>query len=252
MTRSRGDEYAGDSLLRISGLRFSFDRNNPLLERVELSCRRGEVYALIGANGVGKTTLLNLLNGYISPTAGNISFCGRSLVGLRPHLIAQLGVARTFQTTQLVGSFTVFENLTLAASGAGLLKHGQSHSSLHQTESDVTEGVVQRLGIEHLLNRVARSLSFGEQKLCALACAVVRRPTLFLLDEPVAGVAPSAQIRVATEIGIQAAEGRSVIMIEHNFSLVRTLSAKVVIIRNGRVEAFQALSDVDAATLRES
>jgi branched-chain amino acid transport system ATP-binding protein len=230
-------ELALDSIgLRFGGL--------TVLEDVSLAIERGELLALIGPNGAGKTSLLNCISGLYRPSAGRIRFQGHDITGLRPHEIARLGVARTFQHGELFPHMTVMENLLVG-------RHTRVRSSLFaealrlRTVRD--EEVAHRAAAERILDFVelgryrhaaVSSLPFGRQKLVGFARALALEPAVLLLDEPSAGLNRDERedlarfiLRIKHELGLP------MVWIEHDMQMVADLADRLHVLDYGRTLA---------------
>jgi branched-chain amino acid transport system ATP-binding protein len=208
---------------------------------VSLSFERNSVTSLIGANGAGKTTFLNMVTGYIRPDSGGIRFDGHDLVGLDPRRIAGLGVSRSFQIPQLFHSLTVRENL-LVAEGIAAAEHVE----------EATDAVLERFGLAQYRAQSAGLLPEGIRKLLDVAMALVAKPKVLLLDEPTSGVAADEKFgimdRVMTAVRGQ---GVTVLFVEHDMDIVARYAGRVVAFYDGRVIADgEPTSVLDAAEVR--
>jgi ABC-type branched-subunit amino acid transport system ATPase component/ABC-type branched-subunit amino acid transport system permease subunit len=213
------------------------------VDDVELEVWSGTVHALIGPNGAGKSSVLNLISGFYQPTSGSISFLGRSIVGLPSHRLARMGIARTFQNTELFGQMTVLENVlvgfhshyrnTLFETLLRLPRFGREERGfLHQAGQ-----LLDFVGLSGYADEEARNLPFGHQRRLEIARALALRPKLLLLDEPAAGLTHGEiedlkqLIRRLVEIGI------TVILVEHHVEMVMTVSDHVTVLDYGKVIA---------------
>jgi ABC-type branched-subunit amino acid transport system ATPase component len=203
----------------------------------------GTVHGLIGPNGAGKTTLINLISGLLAPTTGAIALGGRPIAGLAPHRIAGMGVARTFQSIRLFPELTARDNVLV---GQHLQRHPSLLARLLLLRSARTEAADARARAEALLQRVglpdradeqARHLSYGEQRRVEIARALASQPSLLLLDEPTAGMNPVEVKGVAALIRQVAAEGHSVLLVEHNVRLVMDVCDRITVLNFGKVIA---------------
>jgi branched-chain amino acid transport system ATP-binding protein len=211
------------------------------LDDVSFEVEPGTVHALIGPNGAGKSTMFNVLSGVYRPVAGSVSFGGVELVGLPPHAIAGLGVARTFQNIALFPAATVEENMMLGRHhltragflGAGLrLPFAIREDRRHRAR--VTE-IAEFLGIGGLLQVPAGELSYGDQKRVEMARALCVEPAILLLDEPVAGMDATETGQVATAIrDIREGLGISILLVEHDMGLVMGIADRVTVLDFGR------------------
>ncbi|MCS6936549.1 MAG: ABC transporter ATP-binding protein [Candidatus Bipolaricaulota bacterium] len=197
------------------------------LDDVTLTLRRGEARAVIGPNGAGKSTLLHLLSGALLPDRGTIFFKGMPLVGLPPYQIARLGIARTFQISQL------FEGLTVADAVRLALARGK----LRSLDPETLHRLLEQLGLGLQAHRRARELSHGERRLVELALAVAQRPTLCLLDEPTAGLDPSESERIVHVLLDLKERQHTLLIVEHDMGVVRAVADTVTVLHQGRVWA---------------
>jgi len=201
------------------------------LDRATVTFREGEVNALIGPNGSGKTTFFNCVTGMIKPDSGRTSYRGRDITGRPPHAIARAGIGRSFQLCRIFPRMTVLENV-LAAVRPRLT--AQLTRSRNRDEVERARGWLTRMGIEHLEGIEARNLSYGQQKLLELAGVLMAEPDTILLDEPAGGVNPALLDRIGTLVRELNAEGRTFLVVEHNMELVMSLSDHVVVFDRGR------------------
>ena len=191
---------------------------------LDLSLATGEMLGLIGPNGAGKTTVFNLLSGFLSPDGGEIRFGGRSVVGLKPHEICRLGMARTFQIVRPFPQLSVVDNVKVAA----LARHAGMVPALASARA-----VVERVGLGARAEARAGGLTLADRKRLELARALATEPSLLLLDEVMAGLnATEIDAMVRLVAGINA-EGISVLLIEHNMRAVMSLSHRIVVLSFG-------------------
>jgi ABC-type branched-subunit amino acid transport system ATPase component len=222
-------EAGGDAapvVLRAEGVVQRFE-GVAALDGVDLEVRRGEILGLIGPNGSGKTTLLHVLSGVQAPTAGTVTFDGRSVAGWKPHRIADLGSSRTFQNIRLFAQLTVRENVEAAAPrGAG--------------DARVDE-VLAWFGLEGSQGEKAVNLPYGMQRRLEIARAVVRRPTLLLLDEPAAGMNEAESDELLANIRrIRTDVGCSIVIVDHDLRLIMKLCDRIQVLDQGRTIALGA------------
>jgi branched-chain amino acid transport system ATP-binding protein len=191
---------------------------------LDLSVLRGEILGLIGPNGAGKTTVFNLLSGFLAPDAGDIRLDGRSIVGLAPHAICGLGLARTFQIVRPFPRMTVLENVRVGA----LARHPHAADALARARE-----VLGRVGLAARERVAASALTLAERKRLELARALATEPSLLLLDEVMAGLNPT---EIETIIGLIRGihrSGVSILLIEHNMRAVMALSQRIVVLSFG-------------------
>ena len=229
------------SLLEVSGLRKRFG-GLLAVAGLDLSMADGEMLGLIGPNGAGKTTVFNLLSGFLAPDGGAIRFGGRSVVGLKPHEICRLGMARTFQIVRPFVGLTVHENIAI---GAHLSCRARADALAAAAE------VASAVGLGDLLGRPAASLTVAGRKRLELARALAARPELLLLDEVLAGLNPSEVAAMVPIIRALAERGITIVMIEHEMQAVMRLAEHVFVLAQGRIIAEGAPQAVvnDAAVI---
>jgi branched-chain amino acid transport system ATP-binding protein len=205
------------------------------LEGVTFDVRAGEVFSVIGPNGAGKSTLFNVIAGLHVPTSGRIVFAGGEITGLAPEIINRRGLAKTFQITNIFPGISVYDNVRVAAESrvpvSGRLP------SLWRVP-DVEAPVMDLLGAFGLTARrdeLAQNLSHGEQRYLEICLALATEPTLLLLDEPTAGMTPG-ETKDATALIRQIAQSRglTLLLIEHDMSVVMGISDRVAVLHFGR------------------
>jgi branched-chain amino acid transport system ATP-binding protein len=205
------------------------------VDSVSLKLEPGERRAVLGPNGAGKTTLFNAITGTIVPTSGHIMFEGVQMTRMPPQKRAYLGVARTFQITNLFGQLTVIENMKLAVRGLSRTKFslfGADRLNLDQNAS-----VRKALAASDLAGRedmVVSEMSYGEQRQLEVAMALVGTPRLLLLDEPAAGLSPAERGHLA-DIIRSLPRDLTIVLIEHDMDLALALVDSVTVMQNGKV-----------------
>jgi branched-chain amino acid transport system ATP-binding protein len=207
---------------------------------VGLSCSEGTVKAIIGPNGAGKTTLFNLIAGSLAPVSGSIRFLGEEIAGLAPHRIAEKGISRTFQASHLFPGMSVLENVMTGrhtASGAGFASCMFALPHALREERAIRKsamGILEEMGIAELADRDGRSLPFGQQRIVEIARSLAARPRLLLLDEPACGLTMKETEEIGELISGIRAGGTTVVIVEHDMSLVMGISDEVVVLSYGR------------------
>jgi len=207
------------------------------VDGVSLAVGAGERRALIGPNGAGKTTLFSLISGETQPTAGQITLFGRNVTRLPPHRRAPLGLARTFQITNLFPRLTVSENCLLAVQA---LTPAKFH--LHRALSRYTDhfararSVLEAVGLRGKENEVVRNLSHGEQRQLEIALALAGNPRLLLLDEPTAGLSP-AESHIMTALLKKLDAAITLLVIEHDMDVAFELTDRITVLHYGKVIA---------------
>ena len=211
------------------------------LDGVDLELGAGEIRGVIGPNGAGKTTLLNVISGLNRPERGEIQLDGRPIVGLKPSQIAALGLARTFQTTQLFRGMTVLENVMTGLHGrlrTGVIGAALGRRALHAEEADAArraQGILEFVGMAQFAKRLATELSFGQQRVVEIARALVNEPTVLLLDEPAVGLSLNRVAEVDALLRkIRDERGVTIVLIEHVIRLVMDVSDRITVLNYGR------------------
>ena len=207
-----------------------------------LEIQRGAITALIGPNGAGKTTFFNLVTGFDRPDGGTWSFDGQRLDGLPAHRIARQGMVRTFQLTKALSRLSVLDNMKLGATD----QVGENFfRSLvlplwRDQEASITvraDELLERFNMAHMRNEFAGELSGGQRKLLEMARALMSQPRLLMLDEPMAGVNPALAQTIVGHVQALRDEGLTVVFVEHDMDVVRTISEWVVVMAEGLVIA---------------
>ena len=211
------------------------------LDGVDLELAAGEIRGVIGPNGAGKTTLLNVISGLNRPQRGDIRLDGRPIVGLKPSRIAALGLARTFQTTQLFRGMTVLENVMTGLHGrlrTGVFGAAFGRRALHDEEADAARrahGILEFVGMAQFESRLATELSFGQQRVVEIARALVNEPTVLLLDEPAVGLSLNRVAEVDALLRrIRDERGVTIVLIEHVIRLVMDVSDTITVLNYGK------------------
>jgi len=215
---------AGAELVRGVGLvkRFGGIVANDM---VDLVVAEGDLVGLIGPNGSGKTTLINVLTGHLEPDGGEVLVRGERMSGRAPHVYAAMGVARTFQLTQLFGRMTVLENMLVP----GLARR-------HSRWDEVTRRArrhLQFLSLGHLEQLPARNLSGGQQKLLELGRCLMLEPAVLFLDEPFAGVHPQLRDELVARIRELHHAGRTFVVVDHDMESILRISRRLVVMARG-------------------
>jgi branched-chain amino acid transport system ATP-binding protein len=223
-------------VLRVDGVRKAFG-GVQAVSGVSMALPGGEIRALIGPNGAGKSTLFNILTGQLRADAGAIEFRGRSIAALSPHAIARAGVARTFQITATFASLTVLENVQVAR-----LSHARRSAGLWRAAAPQERGpageLLAQVGLAEQAARPAGVLAYGDLKKLELAIALAGEPTLLLLDEPTAGMAPAERGSLMTLTAAIARErALTVLFTEHDMDVVFAVADRIMVLHQGRVIA---------------
>jgi neutral amino acid transport system ATP-binding protein len=209
-----------------------------------LDVREGSIAALIGPNGAGKTTFFNVVTGFFRADGGRASFQGDQILGSSPHAIARLGMVRTFQITKALARMPVLDNMMLAAPdqpGERLVNVIARPREVRRREAEVREqalGLLEIFDLTRLADEYAGTLSGGQRKLLELARALMTKPRLLLLDEPMAGINPTLGRRLLDHMQrLRAEQGVSFLFIEHDMEVVMNHADRVIVMAEGRVIA---------------
>jgi branched-chain amino acid transport system ATP-binding protein len=212
---------------------------------VSLAIEAGSLHSVIGPNGAGKTTLFNLLTGTFAPTTGRILFDQQDITGTRAHRIAHLGLARSFQRTNVFPAFSLFDNVWVAAFATGRSWNGlffkkasnypEAAERAHQALSDV--------GLSSKADVAAREISHGEQRQLELAIALAAAPRVLLLDEPAAGLSPEETRRMVALV--RSLKGRyTIVLIEHKIDIIMSVSDRISVMHFGSLIAEGAPDEI--------
>lgn len=221
-----------------------------ILDEVSLAVAPGDLLGLIGPNGAGKTTLFDIICGYTAADAGGVRVCGRRLDSMRPHEIAGLGVGRTFQHPRGGMQLTALENVVLYAGhqrGEEMrwaLAGPRFWRSREAVLNETALGILEELGVRPVAAEKLGALSFGQHKLIALACVMMARPVVFLLDEPLAGLAAPAAELAAGAILRRVHEGATAVIIEHDLEALASLCERVTFLDAGRIVVSGSMAGV--------
>ena len=215
------------------------------LSNVSLGIEPGERRVLLGPNGAGKTTLFHTISGNVAPSAGRVMLFGADITRLRPDRRAQLGLARTFQITNLFPRLTVLDSVLLALDGAS--GRGMRLLRSPSTDRDMdlqAYRLLDRWGLTEAAPRVVRTLSYGEQRQLEIALALAGKPRLLLLDEPTAGLSPAETRRVVAMVH-ELPRDMTILMIEHDMDVAFELADRIAVMHQGRL-----IAEGDRAAIR--
>jgi branched-chain amino acid transport system ATP-binding protein len=211
---------------------------------------KGEILGLIGPNGAGKTTVVNLVSGVVKPSAGRVVFNGDDVTGMVPHLLARRGLVRTFQATVVYGNRTVRENamrgayLTLFPGFVATLFDTPAAKRKREAAESLVAVLLDWLDLTPVADTIAGSMPYGYQKTLGIVIALAARPSLILLDEPVAGLSAQEADQVRDTIKRVRDRGITVVVIDHNMRFISGLCDRVVVIAHGQELAQGAPRDV--------
>ena len=231
-----------DGLLHIDALTKRFG-GVVASDAITLAIQPGELHAIIGPNGAGKSTLIGQLTGEIVPDSGRISFAGRDITALPVHRRSALGLARSFQITSLFLDFTALDNVALAVQAHA----GHSFQFWRNARTDPrlrepARAVLAQVGLAHRADELCANLSHGEHRALEIAMALATRPSMLLLDEPMAGMGPDESVRMVRTL-MELKKSLTILLIEHDMEAVFALADRITVLVYGRVIA----SDTPAA-----
>ncbi len=244
---------SGERLLTINNLSVTFGGLHALRD-LDFHVDEGEIVSVIGPNGAGKTTFFNMISGMVTPTAGEIIFQDQSLVGLDPNQVTARGIARTFQNVRLFANMTILENVMVAQhcrTKQGLWGALFQTPGFKREEQEIREWGEKVLGffgtrlVGYRLDQPASTLSYANRRRLEIARAMATKPTILLLDEPVAGMNPIESEELTGLIGKLRSEwGFTIVMIEHDMGVVRDVSDRVVVLDHGETIAQGSYEEV--------
>ena len=206
---------------------------------------KGAIFSLIGSNGAGKTTFVNMVTGYIKPDRGHISFEGRDITKLSPRRITQLGIRRSFQIPQLCKELNVLENMLISLSINDETPPSFWRPASHVAGTDRAMTILERFGIADYRDRLMGELPAGVRKLLDIAMAMTGHPRVMLLDEPTSGVAADEKFPIM-DLVMEAlsAEEVTILFVEHDMDIVTRYSQRVLAFYDGRIIADDAPDEV--------
>jgi branched-chain amino acid transport system ATP-binding protein len=223
-------------VLRTEGLTRSF-AGFKAVNDVSLEIPLGGVRTIIGPNGAGKTTFFNLLSGLLAPSHGRIFFGEREITGLPPYERARLGIARSFQITNIFAKLSVYENVRLAVQS---LHDGKANFFLPASRMGDANvrciEILNDIGLTEAAEALAENLSHGDQRRLEIGLVLARDPTVLLLDEPLAGMSPR-ETHETVELIQRIAPGRTVVLVEHDIDVVMTISETITVMQAGAILA---------------
>jgi branched-chain amino acid transport system ATP-binding protein len=211
---------------------------------VDLRVRPGLIHALIGPNGAGKTTCFNLLTSFLAPTRGQIFYQGVDITGAAPANLARLGIVRSFQISAVFPHLSVLENVRVALQRRlnSTFRFWERESTLSVLDAEATK-LLESVDLPSFADRLAAELPYGRKRALELATTLAMRPKLMLLDEPTQGMGHEDVIRVTALIK-WAAAGRTVLMVEHNMSVVAAIADTITVMQRGSVIASGSYASV--------
>ncbi len=217
---------------------------------MNLALEPKQIYSLMGANGSGKTTLFNILTGFLSADNGSIYFKEKNITNNSPININHLGITRTFQNLRLIEGLTVKENILLSFKG----NKGENIfnamlprimlKEYYNSFDERAEKIIEQIFLSDVAESKAGEISYGQQKLLTLGCCLVNDAELFLFDEPVAGINPEYQNKIAILLKDIKANGKTILLIEHNADFISEISDKLFFLSNGTITNFDSYKNL--------
>ena len=215
------------------------------LEDIDLAVERGTIHAIIGPNGAGKSTFFNCLTGLLRPTSGRVLLEGKDVTGLPPARISQLGVARSYQITNIFPGSTCLENIRVAVQSRRPTSSFLRHHRADAATLDGAAGIIGTIGLGGKEDVVASNLSHGEQRNLEIGIALATEPTLLCLDEPTAGMSAS-ETRDIVELIRRVGASLTILIVEHDMQVVMSLAQRITVLDYGQVLAEGTPDEIQA------
>jgi branched-chain amino acid transport system ATP-binding protein len=220
-------------ILQVEGLTKTFG-GLLAINNVDFELPEGELHAIIGPNGAGKTTFFNLISGLLSADTGRVVFQGEDITGKAPHKISQRGISRTLQIKSVFNGLTVYDNVWIAAHSRAKFLHPFRSKKKYTDTAHQVEKVLEEMGLTSYAYEMAGNLSYGDLCLVEIAIALATRPSLLLLDEPVAGMSPEETEKTVLKIQ-ELAKKLSVILIDHDMEVIFGIADVITVMNMGSV-----------------
>lgn len=227
------------SLLQVEDLTLNFG-GLKAIDQLSFEVNQGEIFSVIGPNGAGKTSLFNCISGFYSPSSGKIKFQSRSLINLKPHSIARIGLIRTFQNLRIFGKMTVEENVMSVmycrtkANVVDAFLHTRRHKNEEKHVREIAKEFLNMVDLYEYKDRIAKNLPYGAQKRLEIARALAINPVLIMFDEPAAGLNHREKEELMTIIRKVQKMGITVLLIEHDMGLIMRISERIIVINYGK------------------
>jgi branched-chain amino acid transport system ATP-binding protein len=233
MTETRNQSR--DIILRTTGVGKTFGKF-VALNNISAEFPKGAITSIIGPNGAGKSTYFNLLSGALPPSSGRVEFEGRDVTGLPQHRFAHMGVAKSFQITNVFPQLTTLENVRIGLQAlVSRYDMWRPRARLRELTEQADE-LLALVGLGDSRERTAKTLAHGEQRALEIGMALASRPRLLLLDEPTAGMSPE-ETRTMMDLIVKLASERTVILVEHKMKLVLGISDRILVLHHGELLA---------------
>ena len=224
------------NILELQGIYKDFEGLQVLFD-INLGVQEGERHAIIGPNGAGKSTLFNLITGKYHPSRGRIYLKGEGITGANPFKLNRMGMARSFQITNIFRTMTVFENVRNAILSKNKIRYNMFYRLSKMDEiNGQTEKVLHEIGLLKRKDDIAGELSYGQQRALEIGLTIATDPELILLDEPTAGMS-SEETREAVRLIERVTEGKTLIIVEHDMEVVFSIADRISVLYYGKVLA---------------
>jgi branched-chain amino acid transport system ATP-binding protein len=226
------------ALLELRGLGKNFG-SNVAVSAIDMRIEDGEIRGLIGPNGSGKTTVFNVISGFLKPTRGNVAWQGQDITSLPPHVVTRVGLVRTFQLTALFREMTVLQNVIISChlhTGTSLWQQFWRSAETRRKEREIAEKAVallESMGIAERKDEIAGELPHGHQAALGIVNALATEPKMIMLDEPVSGMSPTETSETMERIKTLRDRGITVFLVEHDMRAVMTTCDKITCINFG-------------------
>lgn len=233
---------SAEAIIETRGIGKNFGGFNAL-RGVSVGIKPGSLTSIIGPNGAGKSTFFNVLSGAFAPSEGQVFFMGRDITGLRPHQFAHIGIAKSFQITNLFPNFTAVENVRIGLQAHVSRYNLWRHRSALIGLSEEAASLLEMVGLAERTKYLARELAHGQQRALEIAVALAASPKLLLMDEPTAGMSPE-ETKVMMGLICKLAEQRTVVLVEHKMKLVMGISERIIVLHHGELVAEGTPDDI--------
>ncbi len=215
------------------------------LDGVTAQFEPGKVTSIIGPNGAGKSTFFNVLSGVLTPSSGSIRFKGQDLAGTRQHRFVHLGIARSYQITNIFPELSVHENVRVAAqAGRSRYNIWTNRNQLHEL-SERADAALESVGLSAKRDDTAKFLAHGQQRALEIAIALISDPEVLLLDEPTAGMGPE-ETKDMVALLEKLARERTILLVEHKMKMILGLSDRILVLHHGRLIADGSPRDIQS------
>lgn len=224
-----------ETILEVSGVSRHFGKFQAL-NNITVGFRRGELTAIIGPNGAGKSTFFNVISGGIAPSSGTVLFEGSDITTLAQHAFARIGIAKSFQITNVFKQISAHENvrvsLQMQTTRFQIFRARQNYAELNEQ----AEALLARVGLTDSRHKLAGDLAHGQQRSLEVAMALACAPKLLLMDEPTAGMSPQ-ETSTMMDLILELSQERTVILVEHKMKMVMGLCKRLIVLHHGELLA---------------